>query len=96
MLSCISFNFCFVSYHQCFELVSFKRFVIMLFIDMNQLQTFRFGSLSPSVFRYFAFSFGLVSWEVLKYIGYFFGTLDDISMTSQIMISLIFDFGSAL
>ncbi|CAB4432477.1 unnamed protein product [Rhizophagus irregularis] len=29
-------------------------------------------------------------------IGYFFGTLDDISMTSQIMISLIFDFGSAL
>ncbi|PKY30938.1 hypothetical protein RhiirB3_448274 [Rhizophagus irregularis] len=34
----ISFNFCFRSYHRCFELVT--GFVIVLLIDMNQLQLF--------------------------------------------------------
>ncbi|PKC62805.1 hypothetical protein RhiirA1_538228 [Rhizophagus irregularis] len=73
----ISFNFCFRSYHRCFELVT--GFVIVLLIDMNQLQLFALDHYQLRFLDIFVFSFGLVSWEVLKFC-YFFGTLDDIGL----------------
>ncbi|CAB4389469.1 unnamed protein product [Rhizophagus irregularis] len=57
-------------------MLSFSTFAL----DRITASTFRFGSLSTSVFRYFCLQLLLGFLGSFEVFGYFFGTLDDIGL----------------
>ncbi|CAB5110009.1 unnamed protein product [Rhizophagus irregularis] len=58
-------------------------------VSYESASTFRFGSLSTSVFRYFCLQLWLGFLGSFEVFGYFFGTLDDIGVKFLIRLLLI-------